>query len=271
MALDYGRSVTDQEVLPVRIVETEVDLYWDIALEMYGRIEAAAGKPVAFILPVGPVFQYRRFAELLRRRPLDLGGLHCFFMDEYLGEDGNAIPVSNPLSFRGFIEREFLATVPPVSGLRVDHVYFPDPRDPMDYDRRIDDLGGIHTCFAGVGINGHLAFNEAEPNLSPEEFAALGTRVIGLTPETITTNAHTALRGAYELIPERAVTVGMKQILESRSVRVYFNRPWQNSVVRKLLFGEVGAQFPASLLRNHPDALLTMTAAVAEAPEFALK
>ena len=80
-----------------------------------------------------------------------------------------------------------------------------------------------------------------------------------------------ALRGAFERIPTTAVTVGFKQIFSSRQVRVYFNRPWQCAVVRKLLFGEITSRFPASLLRDHPDTRLVMTREVARRPEFQLK
>jgi glucosamine-6-phosphate deaminase len=125
-----------------------------------------------------------------------------------------------------------------------------------------------------VGINGHLAFNEApEPGqqVSNEEFKALPTRVIPLTRETITINSNTALRGAFERIPKQAVTVGFKQIFDSERIVVYLNRPWQSAVVRKLLFGEITARFPASLLRDHPDVRLVMTREVAEKPDFKLR
>ena len=59
---------------------------------------------------------------------------------------------------------------------------FPDPADTGRVDKLIEELGGVDVCFGGIGINGHLAFNEAQPELTPEEFAALGTRVITLTP-----------------------------------------------------------------------------------------
>jgi glucosamine-6-phosphate deaminase len=153
-------------------------------------------------------------------------------------------------------------------------VRFPDPADPADYDRRLEALGGAGICIAGVGINGHLAFNEApEPGdqIDNDRFKALPTRVIDLARETITINANTALRGAFERIPKRAVTVGFRQIFDSGRILAYFNRPWQSAVVRKLLFGEISARFPASLLRDHPNVRLVMTRTVAEKPDFQLR
>jgi glucosamine-6-phosphate deaminase len=125
-----------------------------------------------------------------------------------------------------------------------------------------------------VGINGHLAFNEPpepEDGMSDEAFRELSSRVLSLSRETITINSNTALRGAFDQIPQRAVTVGFKQIMASRRLRIYLNRPWQSAVIRKLLFAPQGAYFPATFARTHPDVRLTLTGLVAERPQFALK
>jgi glucosamine-6-phosphate deaminase len=262
--------------LPVEIVETDIDLYYHIALALYLEIEKnnADGKNSVFILPVGPVYQYRRFLWLCRLRPLDLSRAYCFFMDEYLDDSGRRVPRDHPLSFRGFIHRELVDPMPAEMNLQSEQVLFPDPEDPAAYDRQLRELGQADVCFAGVGINGHLAFNEPpEPGeeVDPEGFKNLPTRAVNLSRETITINSYTALRGAFERVPARAVTIGYRQIFSSKRVRAYLNRPWQRSVVRKLLFGEITPRFPASLLRDHPDTRLVMTREVAAKPEFQLK
>ena len=144
------------------MVETDIDLYYHIAFEMYTAVEQnnRENKPSVFIAPVGPAFQYRRFAWLCRQRPIDLSELHVFFMDEYLDENGHLIDTNCPLSFRGFVRRELFALLEGVATLKPMQIYFPDPTNPEKYDTRLDSLGGAQICFAGVGINGHLAFNE---------------------------------------------------------------------------------------------------------------
>jgi glucosamine-6-phosphate deaminase len=272
----YSRRIDpEHSPIPVELVETEVDLYYHIALAMYLEIEKnnREGPATVLILPVGPVYQYRRFVMLCRLRPLDLSGVHFFFMDEYVDEAGKLISEQHPLSFRGFIRRELVCQMPEAMNLRKQQVRFPDPENPADYDRRLQQLGGAAICFAGVGINGHLAFNEppaAEQEVSAEEFSGLPTRVVDLSPETIVTNSHTALAGAYREIPRRAVTVGMRQILAARQIRVYLNRPWQSAVARRLLFGQVSAGFPASLLRSHAGARLVMLQELADPPRIGL-
>jgi len=259
----------------IEVVESDVDLYYHMALSMYEEIEINnnAGRITTCILPVGPVFQYRRFIMLLKRKPLDLSGLHIFFMDEYLDESGGSISPDSPLSFRGFIKHELTDAMPKEMGLNENQIYFPDPGSAGEYDNRIEELGGIGFCHAGVGIVGHLAFNEPIPEteITAEEFAGLPTRVVSLTRETITINSNTALRGAFEEIPRQAVTVGMKQILSAQKLRIYFNRPWQGAVCRKALLMDPTPEFPVTLARNHPDVMYIMTELVAAPPEFALK
>jgi glucosamine-6-phosphate deaminase len=274
------RTVAVKCGIHLEILETDIDLYWRMALSMYNTIRnnSAAGKRTTMILPVGPVFQYRRFLALLKESPLDLSDFHCFFMDEYLAEDGSLVAEDSPLSFRGFVKRELMEPMPAGLGFSKDRIYFPDPADPGKYDNLIKSLGGIDLCHAGVGINGHLAFNEppepgefADGEFADGEFAELPTRIVSLSRETRTINSNTALRGAYEQVPTRAVTIGMKQILASRRLRIYLNRPWQSAVIRKALFLEPTLHFPVTLARKHKDLGFLVTELVAEEPQFGLK
>ncbi|MCK5248484.1 MAG: hypothetical protein KAJ98_00875 [Spirochaetaceae bacterium] len=253
--------------MALRIAENDTTLYWLMALEMYREVSTDLdnGRQSVFIVPVGPIYQYRILITLIDQLPIDLSGLHLFFMDEYLDVNDALIDSGHPLSFRGFVDMELADLLTGRHGFRREQVHFPDPADPEAYDGAIADLGGATVCFAGVGINGHLAFNEAP--CGPESLS----RIVNLTPETITTNAHTALGGAWEMIPRRAVTVGMKSILAARRLSLWMNRPWQRAVARKLLFGPICPDFPASYACNHPVPSLTVTAAVAEAPHFGLR
>ena len=106
--------------------------------------------------------------------------------------------------------------------------------------------------------------------MSVEAFAALSTRVLSLTRETKTINSVT-VGGEISVIPGRAITVGMKEILASKRCRFYCNRPWQRGVVRRVLHGPLTAACPASLLRTHPDARITVADFVAEAPDIKLR
>ena len=62
------------------------------------------------------------------------------------------------------------------------------------------------------------------------------------------------LGGALEDMPHRCVTIGMREILGARKVRLGVFRDWHRGVVRRAAYGEPTAAFPATLLQNHPDA-----------------
>jgi glucosamine-6-phosphate deaminase len=194
-------------------------------------------------------------------------------MDEYLTDDDRWLHIEHPLSFRGYMDRNFYNLLapdvaPPNSG-RV----FPDSQQPEAIQQLIDSRGGVDACFGGIGINGHLAFNEPpEPGekISEAEFAALPTRVLSLSRETRAINSVT-VGGELSVIPRRAVTVGMKEILASRQLRFYCNRAWQSGVIRRALHGPLTIACPASFLRTHPDASVTVADYVAAPPHIQLR
>jgi glucosamine-6-phosphate deaminase len=194
-------------------------------------------------------------------------------MDEYLTDDDAWLPIDHPLSFRGFMDRKFYDLLDGSLAPPVENRVFPDPRNPGAIGDLIARRGGVDACFGGIGINGHIAFNEPpEPGEVPsvEQFAALPTRVLDLARETRTINAVT-VGGDIAVVPRRCVTVGMKEILAARKLRFYCNRPWQAGVVRRALHGPVTPACPASLMRLHADAVVSVAEYVAARPTVGLR
>jgi glucosamine-6-phosphate deaminase len=278
-APDYLR-VTAEELgqgtpVKVRIGGDQQAIAEDFARAILAMIRAcaAARKAATLILPVGPVDQFPILAGLINEQKVDCSGLVIINMDEYLDDDDRWVPIDHPLSFRGFMNRKFYDLVDPTLAPRLENRVFPDPANCGAIGRLIEQRGGVDVCFGGIGINGHLAFNEPpEPGevVSVEEFAARPTRVLDLSRETRTINSVT-VGGDIGVIPRRAVTVGMQEILAAKKLRFYSNRLWQRGVVRRALHGPLTAACPASLFRLHPDAQLTIANYVAEPPDIRLR
>jgi glucosamine-6-phosphate deaminase len=259
----------------VRVVRDAQALAEDMARAMAEVVSraATAGRGATLIVPVGPVDQFPVLADIVNRQRVSLRDVVLINMDEYLTDDDRWLPLEHPLSFRGFMDRSFYGRLDPPLAPAPEQRVFPDPRDPEVVQCLIEARGGVDACFGGIGINGHIAFNEPpEPGMvvTNDEFAALPTRALSLARETRTINAHT-VGGSIDVVPRRCVTVGMREILASRRLRFYCNRPWQSAVVRKALFGPVSPECPASFLRTHADAELTITEQVASRPEIGLR
>lgn len=244
------------------------EVFYEMALEMVNTIKEhnARGERTVFICPVGPVGQYPIFVRLVNRDRVSLKDCWFINMDEYLTDDDRWIDASSPLSFRGFMERTVYSQLDPALVMPPEQRIFPDPADPGHIQQVIDQLGGVDIAFGGIGINGHLAFNEAQDELTVEEFAALPTRVLSISRETRTSNSIGDLNGAIDAMPKRCITIGMAQILAARKVRLGVFRDWHRAVVRQAAYGEVSAHFPATLLQNHPDACIYVNANAAQQP-----
>ncbi len=263
--LQQGHSVT------VTVVEDAAALARRMADDILSVIRSASAPTL--IIPVGPVDQFPILADLINRERISLAQTVFINMDEYLADDDAWIPLDHPLSFRAYMQRAFYDRIDSALAPPPGHRVFPDPARLGEVPRLIEQRGGVDACFGGIGINGHIAFNEPpEPGetISTDEFAALPTRVHPLSRETRTINANT-VGGSLEVVPRRCVTVGLCEILAARQLRLYCNRPWQSAVIRRVLFGPISPDCPASLIRRHPSAFLTITTQVAARPDIALR
>lgn len=255
----------------VTIIGDMDDVARHFARALFDEIKA---KPnVTMILPVGPVDQFVILAQMINDAKLDCRDVLIINMDEYLTDDDQWIAYDHPLCFRGFVDRNFYNLIDPDLAPREENRICPHPRKLGQIQELIDRRGGLDACYGGIGINGHIAFNEPpEPDeqVSNEDYAARPTRVLSTTRETRTINANT-VGGEIAVIPRRAVTVGMKEILSAERLRFYSNRPWQSAVVRRVLHGPVTPRCPGSFLQTHDDASITVAEYVGAIPDIRLR
>lgn len=254
------------------VCETEFDLYWKMALEVCELIKAnnARGRKTLMIVPYGPVGPYRRLAWLVNHERISLRDCTFINMDEYLDEKLQYLPIDHPLSFRGGMNREFYSRVDPELNVPEAQRVFPEPGHEEKIWQLIEQNGGLDMCFGGVGINGHVAFNEPpEPGItmSNETFLAQPTRILKLARETRTINAFMNCSGDLGGIPENCITVGMKEIWAAKKVRLCMPRDWNAGALRKVLHGPATCHVPSSLFQNHPDATLYAAAIALKSPE----
>jgi glucosamine-6-phosphate deaminase len=241
-------------------------LHHHMAESIAAEIAAANAQnaPLRLILPVGPVGAYPYLVEIIAARQLSLSECWLFFMDEYCDADGCALLPDHPLSFRGTMERLFFAPLRAHFGRQNQpHVIFPDQDNIATLPSLIESLGGIHTCYGGIGIHGHLAFNEPE-----EGVADLSARRVRLNAFTLTMNAVRAnIGGNLACFPREAYTLGMREILSAGRLRLYCRNggdlDWANTVLRLALFGAVGDDYPVTHIRGRDYTIITDEATLA--------
>lgn len=227
-----------------------------------------AGRPTKLILPVGPTGQYPILKDMINKQGISLKNCFFFFMDEYCDDNGYAIPEDHPLSFKGEMKHLFFNHIKPELNIPPKQLVFPNHLNLHTLKQRIADAGGIDTCYGGIGIHGHVAFNEPEPNVLDTE-----PRLVYLNDFTITINAIRAeVGGNLVNFPRKAVTLGMKQILGAKRIRLYCrsqNYDWANTILRLALFGEPGDDYPVTYIRNK-DYMIVTDKFTASKPKFIL-
>lgn len=253
-------KLTSEEVIQragdhLIVCDTLKKLHRRFAEDIFNEIQInnTKRKPTKIILPIGPTGQYPYLVDLIEKFSLDLSNCWFFFMDEYCDEDGYALTVNHPLSFKRIAKVLFLLPLKDKFGLKASQVIFPEETNISNLANIIESLGDIDTCYGGIGIHGHIAFNEPEPNIAQKN-----PRKVSLSDNTITINAIRAnIGGNLESFPKEAFTLGMKQILTAKRIRLYCRNDspydWANTILRIALFGTPGDDYPVTWIRNHPN------------------
>ena len=247
--------------IELKVLKTDADVNLDMALDMLGVINENnnAGKKTVFIVPVGPTKQYPILAAMVNKLNISLKNVWFFNMDEYLTSPDTAISPQHFLSFHKRMNDEFYSLVREDLIMPAAQRLFPVPGKEREYDALLESLGGADVCYGGVGINGHIAFNEATEQDDPttaEEFAARGTRVLPITRETIAINGAAYMRGDIAAMPKWCITIGMKQILMSKRVYLSLGAAWHPGILKRILTEEPTPHIPATLLQKHGNVML---------------
>ena len=209
------------------------------------------GKRTVLICPVGPVGHYPYLVEMINSRQISLKNTWFINMDEYLNEKLEWIAMNHPLSFRGFMNKQVYAQIDEELIMPEKQRVFPDPKDPAALPELLEELGGVDAVFGGIGITGHVAFNEPAEAMSCAEYLRLKTRTLEIAPETRAVNSLDGRNGAVDQMPRYCVTVGMHEISQARKLRLYCFRNWHRAVVRRACHDEPTAAFPVTLLQGH--------------------
>ncbi len=199
-----------------------------------------------------PTQVHEHLVQLHREDSLSFDQVRAVHLDEYW-----PCPPESPLSFQKYLRETLLEP----ANFSSQYCHFLNglakPEEITqaceEYESTLASLGGVDLQILGLGINGHLAFNE--PGSPP----TCRTRLVSLETSTVKRNA------LDTDAPQRAMTLGLGTILEARRLRVLvFGKP-KADAVRIALEETPVASCPGSWLQTHADVAWFLDSAAASA------
>lgn len=192
-----------------------------------------------------PLGVYRQLADWYGKGDLDFRKVTSINLDEYRG-----LKPDDPQSYRYYMNENLFSKVN--IDLRNTHVPNGTEEDPdkacSAYDRIIEASGWIDLQLLGIGIDGHIGFNE------PADSFAKGTHCVSLTESTI--NANKRFFERAEDVPRQAYTMGIKSIIQAKKILLVVSGSAKAEIVKAALTGPITPSVPASILQLHRDLMV---------------
>ena len=203
-------------------------------------------KPNAVLcLPTGstPIGLYREIIRLHKEENLDFSNVTAFNLDEYFG-----LPEEHPQSYSYYLWNRLYKHINiPKENIHYIRVLSNKLEDVDQYcqehDATINELGGFDLLVDGIGLNGHIGFNEPADELIPH------THLEPLSQSTIDENSR--FFDSKNDVPRYALTMGMGTIFKAKQIILIASGSHKSEIVHKILHSNVTTQIPATLLHLH--------------------
>jgi len=167
--------------------------------------------------------------------------VEMFHLDEYVG-----LPITHPASFRKYLLERLIHK----AGITQYHLLDGDG-DPREVVRRIGEtlkLAPVDIAFAGIGENGHLAFNDPPADFQTEE----PYLVVNLDEACRRQQVGEAWFAELSEVPPQAISMSVRQILKAKEIIAVVPDARKAQAVKLCFEGEISPMAPASILRAHP-------------------
>lgn len=196
-----------------------------------------------------PLGVYDKLASYFTAGKTDFSSAFTINLDEYCG-----LKSDHPQSYHFYMKKNLFSRV----NLKPENTFLPDGnatdllKECKRYDKLIYTLGGIDLQLLGIGLNGHIAFNE------PDSVFRENTYVVKLSDSTVKANSR--FFTSENQVPSHAITMGIGQIMNSRHIIIMACGKAKVSILMKALSSPVTPLLPASVLQLHPDLTVICTA-----------
>ncbi|SES72963.1 glucosamine-6-phosphate deaminase [Salinibacillus kushneri] len=184
---------------------------------------------------------YKQLIEKYKKGFISFRDVSTFNLDEYVG-----LEEKDPNSYHYYMNEKLFNHI----DISKENVHLPNgtvtnlQQECRDYERLIEQAGYVDVQILGLGLNGHIGFNEPGTPFSSR------THAVELNESTREANAR--FFDSKEAVPRQAITMGIETILESKEILLLVSGKKKAVALARLLSGDIREDFPASALKKHP-------------------
>lgn len=185
-----------------------------------------------------PIPLYKELIKQYKAGHVSFKNVKSFNLDEYVGLEG-----THDQSYRYFMNHQLFNHI----DIDIENTHVPsgiDTKNPSRYDDEIKAAGGVDLQLLGIGVDGHIGFNEPGT-----KFDSL-THVVKLEQNTREVNSR--FFKSIDEVPTHAVTMGIKTVMNARSIILIATGKSKADIVKAFIEGPVTTKVPASILQLHP-------------------
>ncbi len=193
---------------------------------------------------------YHRLVEAHKQKNVSFSHVRTFNLDEYLD-----ISDEHPETYKNTMERLLFNHVDIPTHQR----HFPPSDEHAEYDAYDEFIraqGGIDIQLLGIGVNGHIAFNEPGSSFTSK------THKVALSKSTRKANAR--FFDSMSSVPQYAITMGIQTIMNAKSIVLAASGKHKAKAVKHMIEGKIDESLPASVLRRHDDVTVVLDNAAAK-------
>ncbi|QCX33397.1 glucosamine-6-phosphate deaminase [Caloramator sp. E03] len=187
-----------------------------------------------------PIGMYKKLIDYYKNGEVDFSNVITFNLDEYVG-----LSKQDPQSYIYFMYDNLFSHI----NINKESIYIPNgtaedlEQECKRYDVLLERFGPIDIQILGIGVNGHIGFNE------PSKDLVLRTHVAYLSEETRKANAR--FFDDISKVPTRAITMGISDIMRAEKIILLASGKSKAPIVKRMLETGISTYIPASILKLH--------------------
>jgi len=233
--------------MKIFVAENYEDMSRTCADFIAAQVKGKASSVLGLATGSTPIGTYQELIKMHKAGEVDFSAVTTFNLDEYY-----PIQKSSDQSYDYFMKEQLFNHI----NIDFARVHIPNGEaadiaaECEAYERKIKAAGGVDFQILGIGLNGHIGFNE------PDDTFAARTHQVRLDDSTIEANAR--FFASKDDVPKQAVTMGIGTIMMAKTVLLMINGAKKAEIAKQTILGGITPRVPASVLQLHQNVLVVL-------------